>query len=207
MRIRRSTVFFGGGAAIAVALGLLCLMALSGCGRHHHHTRAGAYSNLDQSIEVDEFIGLLGVCWPKDWTDAQKADGRRGVLEHLNAWEAEFGPLLKPAKLIILLSADRVGGIDAQDRGIILVWPGDCFEFPALFNLLIHHVLDDFRELDSRWQRWNAIGAEVATGIYSGTYPGTFSGAYSGAYTYSGIYSGIYPRTHSHTKWRGPRRR
>jgi len=152
-------------ALVVAVLGLLCGWLLVGCGHHHKHRAYVTNINLDQPLEVDEFIGTLAICWPDSWTEEQRADARRGILAHLNAWEAEFGLTVAPAKLIIFLSGDELGGINLEDRSIIIVAPGECYEFEALFNLLTHHYLTDLQERDPRWQRWNALGAEIAKEI------------------------------------------
>jgi len=160
MRMKRKFVFLSSGATIAAILGAICVLALSSCGNHRRHHRHHTAALTPAPIEADEFIGTLGVCWPAIWSDEQRAFARTGILAHLTAWETEFAITIAPAKLIIFLSAD--GGGVSGDGPMILIHPGECFDFPSLFNLLTHHHLGDPQELDARWEGWNALGDAVA---------------------------------------------
>jgi len=162
--MKQRLIYYGKLLLVTGALAVLCCLFLLGCGHHHQRNRS-AQSNLNQSIKVDEFIGSIGIIWPKEWSDGNKADARRGIIAHLIAWELEFGKPPNPAVLIVLLDDLTAGGIDVEDRDIILIAPGNCFEFPALFNLLTHREIGDSQEVGISWLRWNSIGDQIAADI------------------------------------------
>lgn len=147
----------------------LCLLTIgafvTGCSDDKHRF----YHTIEADIEPDEHIGVLAVCWPDTWTDAEKAAGREAVSTILTHWEVYFKTTSVPGKLLVSLKDEdedwEWGDLQLIDRSIILVLPGECYDFPSLFNLLCHLNFGDPKEIDPRWSQWNAIGEALSANL------------------------------------------